>query len=134
LKRRQIQSSSDEGYFLQFPLELTQKDYIRRLFEVAARGVSSRILQITNDNHLNKLDNDYDLYYLLKQVLGIGQLDDNTKMRYRVTFAEQLGCDQGKLVKTASTILNTRNEIFHLKAKSSTLDDVQITFQAVRLV
>ena len=128
LKCRKVILSADEKYDLEFLLELTQKDYIRRIFEVVARGISQRVVQITSDCKLTALENDYDVQYLLKQMLGRGQSDENTMMRYRVTFAEQLQCEQGKLVLNAEAILKKRNEVFHLRARTSTLGDVKCTF------
>ena len=87
---------------------------------------------VTSDCNLTALETDYDLHYLLKQIMGAGQSDENTKMRYRVTFAEQLQCEQGKLVLNANAILKKRNEVFHLRARTSTLEDVKCTFQAAR--
>ena len=128
LKCRKVILSADEKYDLEFLLELTQKDYIRRIFEVVARGISQRVVQITSDCNLTGLETDYDVHYLLKQMLGADQPDQNTMMRHRVTFAEQLQCEQGKLVLNADAILKKRNEVFHLRARTSTLEDVKCTF------
>ncbi len=55
-----------------FPLELTNKDYIRRILDTVGHGIRERVLQITRDKRLAPIneDNDHDVYYLLKQLLG----------------------------------------------------------------
>ena len=46
--------SASEQYTLFFPLELTNKDYLRRIFETVAQGIKDRTVQISEDNQLRR--------------------------------------------------------------------------------
>ena len=61
LQRRDIVLSASEQYTLFFPLELTNKDYLRRIFETVAQGIKDRTVQISEDNQLRRFyENDFD--------------------------------------------------------------------------
>ena len=71
-QQRLVDVGAGQKYTLFFPLELTNKDYMRRVLEIVALGISGPVLRITKEKRLDDLvgDSTYDAHYLLKQILG----------------------------------------------------------------
>lgn len=112
------------GYTIQFPLELTNKDYLRRVLDLTCIGIRSRIVQITAESGFTKIakENDGDIFYLLKQLLGGKGFEDPknavTVMIIRSKFAESLGTSVDKMVNAAKYLFIRRNQLAHASAES----------------
>jgi hypothetical protein len=129
--QRVLLHTDDQGEeaVLYFPLELTNKDYQRRTLEVIARGVRDKILRITRDEKLHPVaqNNDGDIQYLLKQVLGRnfarsqdGDVDKEREGQHiRQIFSDELRCPLDKLRESAQFIFDQRNMLFHLESDVS---------------
>ena len=113
----ELQQTQIANYTLFFPIELTNKDYVRRILEIVAIGIRERILQITLENQFTSIpvDNDHDIYYLLNQLKGYtkGDTDIGVQRMKRQTFAEQLHCDPTKLNNSCDFLYDTRNSLSH---------------------
>lgn len=126
-----------EGYQIYFPLELTNKDYHSRILETIARGVQSRVLQISNDKHLKHIPqgNENDVQYLLKQLLGRNSDGNNDSQHIRLLFSNELRCSMDKLHDSAAYVLTQRNLLFNLEQDvTNNTDTVRLFNAAVELL
>ena len=100
--------------------ELVDKDYLRRILDLTAQGIRSRILQITEDLNLPKIatENDRDIYYLLKQLLGGENQATGVTIKIRSQFAQALGVNVDKLVNAARYLYIRRNQWAHMNDMS----------------
>lgn len=121
-------------YFLDFPLELTNKDYLRRVLEIVARGVQSRVLQITSEQGLKAIPphSQQDVHYLLKQVMGNNSDIADDGQRIRMLYSDQLRCPHDKLRDSAEYVFTQRNLLFHLESDVSRNSDTERLFGAAR--
>ena len=120
------------SYELFFPLEMTNKDYMRRILDIVAIGIQGPVVEITNHftrtnpPQLEPIEGHHngDVYYLLKQILGRRYAPDQTRMQtVQGIFAQELntyGQTAGgnvsveKMVEAAQFLLTQRNQLFHL--------------------
>eukprot|EP00698_Gefionella_okellyi_P015675 TRINITY_DN4439_c0_g1_i2.p1 TRINITY_DN4439_c0_g1~~TRINITY_DN4439_c0_g1_i2.p1 ORF type:complete len:876 (-),score=141.60 TRINITY_DN4439_c0_g1_i2:179-2746(-) len=126
-------------YTLCFPLELAQKDYLRRVLEIVAQAVRSRILAIVARNKEwmpeIKKEQQHDLYYLLKLVLGRGKTVAGAQAnagRVQAAFVQALNCAADMLSRNAEFLFMKRNELMHMQPDSGRQDHVSAVFQAAR--
>ena len=136
LQRRVVELTESVSYTLFFPLELTNKDYMRRILEIVAFGIRSQVLWVTKQRRLPKMEGQHsgDVHYLLKQLLGNNRGEGEKAMDRLVIqghFQDALNVsNKKKLFTSAEFILNARNELFHLQPDISRLRDVEALFQA----
>ena len=132
-QRRDLEGADGQSYTLFFPLELTNKDYLRRIFEVVARGISTSVVRITQEKHLEVYyskggrDSSQDLYYLLKQILAPDKRDDK-QLAHRMAYLATTTSHITALTDSAEHLLEKRNAIFHLVRDSSRLADLNLSF------
>ena len=134
-----LQRIQVDSYSLFFPLELTNKDYMRRVLDIVAIGIRDRVISITADRRLPPLssDNDSDVYYLLKQLLGGEgfQKPENAAatQTQRSVFADALGAPNAQQMSNAAKYLyEMRNRLAHMVGESSRLTLLTVMFDCAR--
>lgn len=134
-----LQRIQVDSYSLFFPLELTNKDYMRRVLDIVAMGIRDRVLSITADRRLPPLnsDNDSDVYALLKQLLGGEgfQKPENaaSTQTQRSVFADALGAPNVQQMSNAASYLyKMRNRLAHMEEDSSRLTLLTVMFDSAR--
>ena len=141
LQRRDIVLSASEQYTLFFPLELTNKDYLRRIFETVAQGIKDRTVQISEDNQLRRFyENDFDgdcshdMYYLVKQLIAPTSNDfsEVDQLLHRRTFETDLNCSIGTLIQAAEHLRGARNALAHMSSDTPRLTNLEAAFQAAK--
>jgi len=78
LQKTSIHTSLNDSYELYFPVELTDKDYIRRILDIVSNSIRPYIIKIVAEDKNSKTSrfleeikgSDYDIYYQLKLLLG----------------------------------------------------------------
>ena len=141
LQRRDIVLSASEQYTLFFPLELTNKDYLRRIFETVAQGIKDRTVQISEDNQLRRFyesdfdgDCSHDMYYLVKQLIAPtgNDFSKSDQLSHRHTFEIDLNCSIGTLIQAAEHLLGARNALAHMSSDTPRLTNLEAAFQAAK--
>eukprot|EP00981_Chlorochromonas_danica_P014100 scaffold7359_cov254-Ochromonas_danica.AAC.1 len=123
-----------QGYIHFFPLELTNKDYLRRVLDITAIGIRQRVLEITKQRSLEKIseDNEEDIYYLLKQILGGRGFEDPANFASALTirqhFADVLAVPVDKISNAAKFLYLRRNQLAHANAYAHSHDLLQSSF------
>jgi hypothetical protein len=113
-------------YTLFFPLELTNKDYLRRVLEIVTRGISGSVVRITSEKKLEDLvgDSAYDVYYLLKQILAPA-MRGGDQLAHRTAYLSTAESHITVLVDAACHLL---------VPDSARLTDLSATFRAAELL
>jgi len=127
---REIKLSETE---LLSPFEITKKDYLRRIFEVVARGIQGPIMCITEQKGLINLygDSSHDVYYLLKQIVA-ESLEPAARLAHQTALLPP-GVHVQSLIESAKFILDRRNEMFHWERDSGArLTNLRGSFTAAR--
>ena len=142
LQLRQIKSSGG-NYWLIFPLELTKKDYLRRILEIVAEGISERVVSASASLHHSDMNNgaadpfpDYpveyskfDAQYLLKHIIGQGNPTEK-KLKIQQGIALQLHCNYQVMASAAGVLFQSRNNLFHMARGGFDDTDVNVNFNA----
>ncbi|GMI08043.1 hypothetical protein TrVE_jg12823 [Triparma verrucosa] len=148
LRTTKIEISPTTSYQLHFPLELTNKDYLRRIFECVGRGIKNPVVRFTETKGLHKFyidqfsgdDNSNDVYYLLKQIVckpgkpgsGAPSTTQDQFIHQTAYLSPGTQTNVNTLVVAAQHVLDKRNAISHFERDSSRKEDVTATFQAAK--
>lgn len=137
LQKRYIELTDSVTYTLFFPLELTSKDYVRRILDLITIGIRSQVHSISRDFGLASIEakNQRDLYYLLRQILGYSDTDSSKRQLHQRKFEEALKIrNKSKLFYSAEYLYQTRVEFFQYRPDRSFLEDMNSLFEAARNV
>ena len=129
-----VEVSPTEKYELFFPLELTNKDYLRRIFETASYGIRDPIVRVTELKILIKSyatdygDSSNDLMYLLKRLIAptsSAVTSNGGPSNAAEVLAHQTAylppptlAHVNTMVNAARHLFDKRNAISHFKGKS----------------
>jgi len=111
-----------DDFTLFFPFELTNKDYLKRIFDIVARGIRDPIVLKTEQKGIPNLcvDLSYDVYYLLKHLLE------------HQTALLPPSMQVQNLIESAKFIFNCRKALFHFDRDSARLCNLRSSFNAAR--
>eukprot|EP00519_Triparma_laevis_P003008 CAMPEP_0182496706 /NCGR_PEP_ID=MMETSP1321-20130603/5298_1 /TAXON_ID=91990 /ORGANISM="Bolidomonas sp., Strain RCC1657" /LENGTH=850 /DNA_ID=CAMNT_0024700373 /DNA_START=1165 /DNA_END=3714 /DNA_ORIENTATION=+ len=148
LRTTKIEISPTTSYQLHFPLELTNKDYLRRIFECVGRGIKNAVVRVSESKNMYKFyidqysgdDNSNDVYYLLKQIVckpgkpgsGAPSTPEEQLVHQTAYLSPGTQTNVNTLVVAAQHVLDKRNAISHFERDSSRKEDVTATFQAAK--
>jgi hypothetical protein len=127
LKRCHIIDSNESNYILLFPLELTNKDYARRVLDTVANGISEQVLVIAKCA-VGKVEpfpvdkNQFDLFYLLSAMKGY-----STKV-----YVKALRCHGA--FSLLESLLRYRNSLFHMEKGINAREDVSSVIKAAKVL
>ncbi|KAJ1435204.1 hypothetical protein B484DRAFT_446222 [Ochromonadaceae sp. CCMP2298] len=89
-----------EEYVVSAPLELKNKDYVRRLLEITSEGICAAVARIMNKK------SSFDIFYMLKDIL-----------KSRGVFAAALGVSAAQFAvffSAATRLQRARNQLMHM--------------------
>ena len=143
LQLRRIKSSGGD-YWLMFPLELTKKDYLRRILEIVAEGISERVVSASAALHYSDVNNGvadpfptypaeyskFDAQYLLKHIIGQGNHPTEKKLKIQQAVALQLHCNYQEMASAAGVLFQSRNSLFHMARGGVDDTDINVNFNA----
>ncbi|GMI38824.1 hypothetical protein TrCOL_g4937 [Triparma columacea] len=146
LQKCTVRRSPTDSYELYFPLELTNEDYLRRIFKIIGRGISGAITRVADQKRLYKYyitdygDASGDVMYLLKQILAPPKSSDpdapstseQVLAHQTAHLAPGTATNVNTLVNAAQHVYDKRNANFHFQEGESFSDDVVATFQAAK--
>lgn len=127
-----------------FPLELTSKDYIRRVLDIVVHGIKDKVIEVPTfqrqtNYQIPRLiidENDHDIIPYLRQIMGQSpsvQSSSEAAM-IRQAYANELGIESvGKMINSATILLNKRMELFSKIAEDKgSIDDLDSLFSAAK--
>ena len=153
LQRRTVYVTPKQSYKQYFPLELTSKDYLRRIFDILADGIRGKTAKLFDEisetapsvttaskgpfNEL--LPPQANLYILLHNVLGDVSFRNGEGETQVVSAAELVAGKLGlqspdSLITCAETLLVCSSQILDQKIDSCRLGKLPVLFDAARML
>lgn len=110
LQRRQVVGPTKISSWILFPLELTSKDYTRRILDIVANSIKERVLSITNDA-VEKMINGIENFSEDKMPFNLRNLLLVISGKNSETYAEALRCDPKKMANAADYLFQYEKQL-----------------------
>ena len=123
LQRRQVVGPTKNLSWILFPLELTSRDYTRRILDIVANSVKERVLSITNDA-VEKMIEGIESFSEEKMPLTLHNLLFAISGKNAEMYSEALRCDPKKMANAADYLFQYEKQLSRIDKGSNIKHDV----------